>query len=167
MKHTGQSDKQEARRLFPPPPGGSQFRHPIIEAKIEAAVAEASRSTPTATCRHLRHGLPEVPPFLCGLHPATGLQCLGCNLAHVREAHSSTLEYTCDVCGEAVGRIRGVAQEVRWAGLVLDTTGRKRRISIPVILSSLGICRGCRLDSTLVIGPAAGITPLLGREVVR
>jgi hypothetical protein len=114
--------------------------HPPIDQLMAGVLRHLHRHVPHI-CKHLRRG---GPAWICGQHPAAGILCTPCSVAHVGR-HAFDVEHRCDGCGatdDDEGFMIFTAPLHGWTPARNPTRGL-RLIVGTVTVQSMGLCRAC------------------------
>jgi hypothetical protein len=114
------------------------------------AYAQLERDTHRTMCQHVL----EIPNLgmcavlgMCAAHPAAGLLCYPCALAHVGR-HSWELDHKCDECGAVVDTLSAFSMWASVPGLPIQTLdGRSGIIIGEILVDGIGLCTSCRAAS--------------------
>lgn len=110
---------------------------PGADSVLSEAIAQLHRP-PVLRCPHAIGGA----AYLCAQHPAAGLLCWPCALAHTRR-HGYDVEHRCDVCGAEGEWIHPLVGCADVAVLTTSTHGAAALYAGPVIAIALGVCPPC------------------------
>lgn len=110
---------------------------PGADSVLSEAIAHLHRP-PVIRCAHATHGA----AFVCAQHPAAGLHCRPCSLAHT-DRHSDELEHVCDECGNHSDLIHPIAGTATVTVLTTSTDGVGALYAGTVIAIALGVCPPC------------------------
>lgn len=110
---------------------------PRADQALADAITQLNRP-PVIRCTHATSGA----AYLCAQHPAAGLHCWPCSLAHTRR-HTDELEHTCDECGNYAELIYPIVGTAELTVLTTSTHGDAAIYHGTAIAIALGACPTC------------------------
>ncbi|HXH58914.1 hypothetical protein [Iamia sp.] len=110
---------------------------PRADQALADAITQLHRP-PVLRCAHATHGA----AFVCAQHPAAGIMCWGCSLAHT-DRHTYEVEHRCDECGTDTELLHPIAGTATVTVLTTDTHGDGALFVGTVIAIALGVCPPC------------------------
>lgn len=121
---------------------------PNVSGKLERVVTVLDRDVRRhGAALDCGHASSSTPLFVCSDHPAGGVRCMACAMAHTLR-HDAMVESTCDQCGE-------IGNDVAWT--ILAPTLNLRGLPVrrprggrggvlfgPVVVTGVAVCQRCR-----------------------